>query len=168
MLKAESGRWTVPAAPGVFARDPDALLDLIELEVSEDLRKREINNAVCAACSSALRNAGKLEEVSLDDLCSETRSMEACKSLLCDKQYWALQEAAEAAGKAAKAHTAWRIEGTLREFPKFAPVNLWFTYPIHREDEAGALADIDPEGNAPIWKRGAEARKKKSGETARL
>lgn len=161
---AQGGKRSMDRASGsgVFARDPDALLDLIELEVSEDLRKREINNAVCAACSSALRNAGKLEEVSLDDLCSETRSMEACKSLLCDKQYWALQEAAEAAGKAAKAHTAWRIEGTLREFPKFAPVNLWFTYPIHREDEAGALADIDPEGNAPIWKRGAEARKKKA------
>ena len=161
---AQGGKRSMDRASGsgVFARDPDALLDLIELEVSEDLRKREINNAVCAACSSALRNAGKLEEVSLDDLCSETRSMEACKSLLCDKQYWALQEAAEAARKAAKAHTAWRIEGTLREFPKFAPVNLWFTYPIHREDEAGALADVDPEGNAPIWKQGAEARKKKA------
>ena len=47
---------------GVFARDPDALLDLIELPVSEDLRKQEVNNAVCRVCTEALRKAGKLEE----------------------------------------------------------------------------------------------------------
>ncbi|MDE7212078.1 MAG: AAA family ATPase, partial [Lachnospiraceae bacterium] len=35
---------------GVFARDPDALLDLIELEVSDALRKQEENRAVCGAC----------------------------------------------------------------------------------------------------------------------
>lgn len=27
--------------------------------------------------------------------------------------------------------TAWRIEGTLREFPSFEPVDVWFNYPIH-------------------------------------
>ena len=26
--------------------------------------------------------------------------------------------------------TAWRIEGTLREFARFDPVNLWFDYPV--------------------------------------
>ena len=31
---------------GVFARDPDALLDLIELEVSDDLITQQENNAV--------------------------------------------------------------------------------------------------------------------------
>lgn len=147
---------------GVFARDPDALLDLIELEVSEALRKQEINNAVCAACSSALLGAGKLAEASMDDLCSETRAMEACRSLLSDQQYWALQEAVEAARKAAEAHTAWRIEGTLREFPKFQPVNLWFDHPVHRGDESGVLADISPEADVPIWQQGAKARRGKA------
>ena len=32
---------------GVFARDPDALLDLIELDLSDDLLKQQENNAVC-------------------------------------------------------------------------------------------------------------------------
>ncbi|MBQ9000511.1 MAG: hypothetical protein IJ087_01505, partial [Eggerthellaceae bacterium] len=31
---------------------------------------------------------------------------------------------------------AWRIEGTLREFPKFAPVNAWFDWPLHVVDPA--------------------------------
>lgn len=56
--------------------------------------------------------------------------------------------------------TAWRIEGTLREFPKFAPVNLWFDYPVHRVDRSGVLADIEPDDEKPAWQRGKEARKK--------
>lgn len=81
---------------GVFARDPDALLDLIELPVSEELR--------------------------------------------------ALRSTPEGA-------TAWRIEATLREFPKFPPVNLWFDHPIHRVDRTGVLGDIDLDGDGPGWQR---------------
>ena len=161
---AQGGKRSMDRASGsgVFARDPDALLDLIELEVSDDLRKQEINNAVCAACSSALLGAGKLAEASMDDLCSETRAMEACRGLLSDQQYWALQEAVEAARKAAEAHTAWRIEGTLREFPKFQPVNLWFDYPVHRGDESGVLSDIAPDEELKPYQRGMEARKRRA------
>ena len=39
---------------GVFARDPDALLDLIELEVTDALITSEINNAVCDVCINKL------------------------------------------------------------------------------------------------------------------
>ena len=39
---------------GVFARDPDALLDLIELEISEDLIKQESNKAVGRLCMDCL------------------------------------------------------------------------------------------------------------------
>ena len=70
---------------GVFARDPDALLDLVELD---------------------------------------TKNLAGMK----DK-------------------TAWRIEGTLREYPKFEPLNLFFEYPIHRLDTAGFLADTGTMGS---------------------
>ena len=50
------------------------------------------------------------------------------------------------ASSAARAMTAWRVEGTLREFPRFEPVNLLFDYPMHRIDATGALADASPEG----------------------
>lgn len=81
---------------GVFARDPDALLDLTELEVSADT---------------------------------------------------------------AKGRTAWRIEGTLREFPRFAPVNVWFDYPIHKHDENGTLASARPGEEQQPWERAAKAAK---------
>ena len=143
---------------GVFARDPDALLDLIELPVSEDLRKQEANNAVCRVCTEALRKAGKLEEASQDDLCSEKAALAACEEILGDGFIPGFLRAQEAR-KAAETMTAWRVEGTLREFPKFPPVNMWFDYPIHRNDESGMLSDVDPEESAPPWQRASERRK---------
>lgn len=143
---------------GVFARDPDALLDLIELPVSEDLRKQEVNNAVCRVCTEALRKAGKLEEASQDDLCSEKAALAACEEILGDGFIPGFLRAQEAR-KAAETMTAWRVDGTLREFPKFPPVNMWFDYPIHRNDESGMLSDVDPEESAPPWQRASERRK---------
>ena len=147
---------------GVFARDPDALLDLIELPVGDDLRKQEINNAVGRACTAALQAAGKLDEVSQDDLCSEKAALAAVEAALGPQGYRDTMAAVEAAKKAAEARTAWRIDGTLRAFPKFPPVNLWFDFPVHRNDESGVLADIDPEGNVPAYQRGREVRKKQA------
>ena len=146
---------------GVFARDPDALLDLIELPIGEDLRKQEINNAVGRACTAALQAAGKLDEVSQDDLCSEKAALAAVEAVLGPQGYRDTMTAVEAAKKAAEARTGWRIDGTLREFPKFPPVNLWFDFPVHRNDESGVLADIDPEGDTPGWQRAMQKRKPK-------
>lgn len=146
---------------GVFARDPDALLDLIELPVGDDLRKQEINNAVGRACTAALQAAEKLDEVSQDDLCSEKAALAAVEAALGPQGYRDTMAAVEAAKKAAEARTAWRIDGTLREFPKFPPVNLWFDFPVHRNDESGVLADIDPEGDTPGWQRAMQKRKPK-------
>lgn len=147
---------------GVFARDPDALLDLIELPVGDDLRKQEINNAVGRACTAALQAAGKLDEVSQDDLCSEKAALAAVEAALGPQGYRDTMAAVEAAKKAAEARTAWRIDGTLREFPKFPPVNLWFDFPVHRNDESGVLADIDPEGEVRPYQKGKDARKKQA------
>lgn len=138
---------------GVFARDPDALLDLIELEISEDLRKQEENNAVCWVCGAALEQAGKSDDVSQDDLCSQRASLEACKKLLSAEEYASLTERAGAARKAVAARTAWRVEGTLREFPKFPPIDMWFDYPVHRVDHSGVLKDISTDTEPQIWRK---------------
>ena len=152
---------------GVFARDPDALLDLIELPVGEDLRKQEVGSAVGRACGLALRAAGKLDEVSQDDLCSEKAALEAVEAALGPQWYKDTLTAVEAAKRAAEARTAWRIDGTLREFPKFPPVNLWFDFPVHRLDESGVLADIDPErepAGRPWGERGRKPEAKPPGD----
>lgn len=160
---AQGGKRSMDRASGsgVFARDPDALLDLIELEVSEDLRKQITGTAVGKLCGECLDKHGLLDDVSQDDLCSE-KALEASRELLSETVYRKLESDAERTRAAAANRSAWRIEGTLREFPKFHPVNIWFDYPIHKPDSSGVLADIQPEAEQPAWKKGAQSNKKKS------
>lgn len=146
---------------GVFARDPDAILDLIELDLDDDVRAQAANNAACAVCEAALREANLLNEVSQDDLCSEKAALRACRELLPEEDCLRLNRAVEAAKRAAEARTAWRVEGTLREFPKFPPVNLWFDYPVHTVDAGGMLTDLTANADEPPWKKGV--RKRQSG-----
>ena len=58
---------------GVFARDPDALIDLIELEPTEALLKQEENKVVCDTCMQHLNNLCDdwEDDVSQDDMCSQ-------------------------------------------------------------------------------------------------
>jgi hypothetical protein len=78
---------------GVFARDPDTLLDYIELNPSRE----------------------KILEILPDYT-----------------------------GKRDKLPSAYRIEGTMREFAPFTPVNCLFQYPIHIYDEDGVLENEKP------------------------
>ncbi len=75
---------------GVFARDPDAIIDLIQLDTTPEF---------------VLKNAANENS------------------------------------------TAWRVEGSLREFPNFKPVNCWFNYPIHVVDSIGVLSTTYAEGS---------------------
>lgn len=143
---------------GVFARDPDALMDLIELDLSDDLIKQQSNNAVCKLCLKWLKRYGKDGDVSQDDECSEKEMLSACRFHLKDVYEDIIKEVAQVR-ETVKTRTAWRIEGTLREFPKFHPVNLWFDYPIHKVDKVGVLKDIDTDDSKPMWQKAIEKRK---------
>ena len=146
---------------GVFARDPDALLDLIELDVGEDLIKQEENNAVCRTCRIYLdSHFAWQDDLSQDDLCSSARMQEYCREKLSAGQMATLSFLIDQEKAAVRQMTAWRIEGTLREFPKFEPVNLWFKYPVHLVDRSGVLSDQNPDTDLPYWERGKAARKK--------
>lgn len=143
---------------GVFARDPDALLDLIELEVNENLLKQQINKAVCELCMTWLNRYGKGDLPSDDDMCSEKEMLALCRTHLKGAYEDVLTEVSDIR-KRMKQRTAWRIEGTLREFPKFEPVNLWFDYPIHRQDTIGVLKDVDPDDMQATWKKNFHKKK---------
>ncbi len=90
---AQGGKCSMDRASGsgVFARDHDALLDLIELDLNDAVYKQLKNNAVCDYCINYLNNN----------------------------------------------YPGWRIEGTLREFPRF-----------------------EPEDTKPLWQKASEKRKK--------
>lgn len=138
---------------GVFARDPDALIDLVELELNDDILKQEKNKAVCKVCEGWLYKYDKLYHASQDDLCSETQMLALCREYLENDAYECVIEDVGKARKSVESRSAWRIEGTLREFPKFAPVNLWFKYPVHNIDNIGVLKDIAVDDGMPTWKK---------------
>lgn len=144
---------------GVFARDPDALLDLIELDLPESLQKQQDDQMVCQVCKDYLQRAGQLYKMSQDDQCSASRMTQSCRETFDDREYQRLCNDILAARTAMQGRTAWRIEGTLREFPKFPPVNLWFDYPVHHVDNIGVLTDVEPDGETPPWKKAQEKRK---------
>ena len=56
MRRAVKEVWTEHRVRGVFARDPDALIDLVELELNDDILKQEKNKAVCKVCEGWLYN----------------------------------------------------------------------------------------------------------------
>jgi len=148
---------------GVFARDPDALLDLIELDLSDDLIKQEENKAVCKVCVSWLIKHVKNweNEVSQDAQCSEKELLPLCDKLLGAYLYTEMLREIYTVRQAIQQRTAWRIDGTLREFPKFKPVNLWFDYPTHQVDTLDVLKEVEAEGEKPPWKKAIEKRKPK-------
>ena len=145
---------------GVFARDPDALIDLVELEVSEELLTQRLNQAACEVYKQALQernNAYYKQNVGLDDILSPAQMRTHFEKGIPDVMARApYTDKLEEVRNKIQIATAWRVEGTLREFAKFKPVNMWFSYPVHALDESGVLADIQleevNEKNSP-WKK---------------
>lgn len=152
---AQGGKRSMDRASGsgVFARDPDALIDLVELELNDDILKQEKNKAVCKVCEGWLYKYDKLYHASQDDLCSETQMLALCREYLENDAYECVIEDVGKVRKEVESRSAWRIEGTLRELPKFAPVNLWFKYPVHDIDNIGVLKDIAVDDGMPTWKK---------------
>lgn len=150
---------------GVFARDPDALIDLVELDIPEALRNQEENKAICEMYQRLFEqyNPAYLQEhISQDDQLSakamEDHAKRAIPGVMAN-----IKPEIDRVIEAVHGHSAWRVEGTLREYAKFKPVNMWFQYPVHRIDEVGSLQDIDPDGDGgggqPAWKKAADKRK---------
>lgn len=160
---AQGGKRSMDRASGsgVFARDPDALLDLIELDLSEGHHTQMRNTAACQTCISYLEkyHPELMDDLSQDDVLSQSIMIDFCKSKLGHEYYKELDNLVNKAREKVTSISAWRIEGTLREFPKFSPVNLYFEYPVHKVDETGVLNDIDPDDNKPQWQKAKDARK---------
>lgn len=129
---------------GVFARDPDALLDMIELDLTEDIVNQQQNREACRICEHYLAKTAPnaLNNAPQDDLLNRNAAVQLCRDNMTNEQYQSLAAALKASDSYVSQMSAWRIEGTLREFPKFPPVNVWFRYPLHEIDLLGVLKDL--------------------------
>lgn len=144
---------------GVFARDPDALIDLSELELTDALLATEEGKIICRTCEEWLRRFRvDVDDISQDDRVTPKAMLSIAHRELQTNSYKLLCNDIAKAQQSLKSRTAWRIEGTLREFSKFTPINLWFDYPIHREDVTGALKDLDVDGESD-WRKNFSKKK---------
>lgn len=143
---------------GVFARDPDAILDLIELPVTEDRYMQLENNAICDIYYEAIKHYNpSYNAIGQDDRFSKKQMGHHLMSALVDipNSLGKVNIAKDKAVEVARQASAWRIEGTLREFPKMKQVNAWFKYPIHVLDDT--LKDINlEEESQEKWKKGTQ------------
>ena len=150
---------------GVFARDPDVILDMIELVITPDIRKALENKAQADAVTKVLDEAGinwqNDEDCSQDDMLKAETAIEYARTRLNYSQRPALDVAVNDALDAARHASGWRIEYNLREFKPTDNKHLWFRYPLHTVDGAELLADAKADGEEPVWKSAHEAKKEK-------
>lgn len=161
---------------GVFARDPDALLDMIELSIDEDRKKVIQNRLVCSVMNDFMNRVMNnivdnwQTQIPQDDMVVERQFFQGCERLInnhCpDVKHDFLNIVFEARQKA-KQITGWRIEGTLREFPRFEPRNIFWDWPIHKLDDDQLLKDALPAGEDPPWMKSNKQRNKEKTERKR-
>lgn len=150
---------------GVFTRDADVQIDMIELGITEDLAKQQEAECVCDACARFLDAKGISwrDRISQDNQVTEVAMIADTKELV--QEYGggtAVQELLNsiyAARKKAQAKTAWRIEGTFRELPRMDPLNVWFDWPVHRIDDTKVLSDLKSEGERGARKSAKDIQK---------
>lgn len=136
---------------GVFARDPDAILDFIELDVSGPRREQLVEAVGIDALKAAVAAVGgDWESTPVEDRGPLSKALRAAQV-----RFPAHQQELAAAVALARQHagwmSGWRLEATAREFPPPEPSRIWFRYPVHRPDEWGLLKDAKAEGEEPPW-----------------
>ena len=144
---------------GVFARDPDALIDLVELDLTDALIKQQEDAIATNIYANAIKQVNFDyfdEHIGLDDQQSVSQMNTHAKRILTPEYLQQVESEISRVVQIVHIRSAWRVEGTLREYPKFEPVNMWFQYPIHKVDDTGVLKDIKPEGDTPPWKKNFE------------
>jgi len=136
---------------GVFTRDPDAILDLIELTIKPDAREQVIFVHSINTMVAAAKEAG-INLMQYGD--AETDNPEALFMALSTDypQHASVIRAARATGiQQAKGMSGWRIEATLREFAKPDNFFTWFVHPVHCHDFVDILKDAKVKGEEPAW-----------------
>ncbi|MBR4694729.1 MAG: AAA family ATPase, partial [Selenomonadaceae bacterium] len=149
---AQGGKKVMDRASGsgVFARDPDALLDLIELPLRDSHYDHLKVRAACRAIIAFLdQNAPKgwRDDAGPDDFLSKPALMDCARKegRLSLAQLAELDAAVAEAERHADHITAWRISCTLREYERPDDRDVYFSWPVHVADDSGALKDIRPE-----------------------
>ena len=152
---------------GVFARDADALIDMVELEIKPETREALNNDFACSIWSK------KLDEVADDWRTMIMPSMQEQSGALADLYRTLTHNTPYQMGRDKEAidqgfsqfmqnMTPMRVEFTLREFRSPSPINLFFLPPVHVLDKRNVLAMADYENHMQVVKKETAAEKRKN------
>lgn len=156
---------------GVFARDADAMIDMIELDIDKETY---LAMRGAFACNYWIRLLDEnfpgwrdgVDDDALDrsgDLAAIYQKNAHVSNQVLSYLNGNIDEAFE---KSMKGTTPIRIEFTLREFASPEPINVFFRYPVHVLDETGCLAAADPKSHIQGQKREKVKSEKKTKEDA--
>lgn len=174
---AQGGKKSMDRASGsgVFARDPDALLDMIELDIPKEVKDKFRKEAEVETIKSVLdRAVPNWRTYIYKTLKTDENDLEAmnnyCAEMLDFDQMTELEILKEKQLYNVDHMSALQISGTLREFASFDPVNVFFKYPIHFLDNGNLLKGCRPEGSKKKSKfeKMNETNKKKQDENIEL
>lgn len=159
---------------GVFARDPDALLDMIELDIPKEAKDKFRKEAEVATIKAVLdRAVPNWRTYIYKTLKTDENDLEAmnnyCAEMLDFDQMTELEILKEKQLYNVDHMSALQISGTLREFASFDPINVFFKYPLHYLDNTNLLKGCSPErkNKSPNEKR-IDSKKKQKEENIEL
>lgn len=144
---------------GVFSRDPDAILDMIELPINQKRRELLSDMLVC----KALEALGTAMDVNLDRWPIPDRQHAEAAIMTFQRAFPNL--GSDAARVVAETHevcdrlTGWRVEATLREFAPIKQRNVIFRHPVHILDDGDILRDAKAQGEEAPWEAKAQAQR---------
>jgi RecA-family ATPase len=143
---------------GVLARDADAIVDMIELDLAKERREtlanRLVRDAIDRIIDAETDGNNEIEEEARGKADAYLQAAQMAYPAISDD----IREQVLQANKRAAYMTGWRIECTLREFAFPPPRRVWFDYPVHYPDVMDILTDAKAAGEEPPWVADREAK----------
>jgi RecA-family ATPase len=137
---------------GVFARDPDAIIDFLPLNIETAepvLRDTLLTEIITSAANEVFADRDWRREVSLDLLSVPRTFLERLAVLYGEEAVKPIIDRVKAFCADFSA-TGWNISYTVRDFKTPHDHKMWFVYPLHTAKHADLLTDCRPEGEPPI------------------
>lgn len=128
---------------GVFGRDADAIVDMIELDVPDEARNSRASVLQCDEVTRTVEAAGMAAAwTALGGrmLNNGDEALHKASELLEQPEFDELAERCRAIWRKRESMTAWRVSYTLREFERIEPTSMWFDWPVHVIDSTLAAA----------------------------
>lgn len=146
---SQSGKSAIDrmSGSGVLARDPDAIVDLLELEYTPDAKKWLYEKHMRTTIEWYLDTYAKgwRETIPDEDELNDIKILEECtRYRLSNDIKGAMNRDIQQQQGALETITPIRFSASVREFPPLVPRNVYFMHPLHYADTDDIFEDAKP------------------------